>query len=175
MPRDPSPRPPRRRWGIGVLLGSGILVSFLDRVNLSAAAPQLAREFKLGPAELGILFSSFLWFYAVLQIPIGVVVDRLGVTRVGRWGALLWTAASAVTAFAGGFGGILAARMLLGIAEAPSFPAVSKATGHWFPRSERARATAIFDASAKFSNVIGVPLVAFVIERLGWRWAFGVT
>jgi len=175
MPRDPSPRPPRRRWGIGVLLGSGILVSFLDRVNLSAADPQLAREFKLGPAELGILFSSFLWFYAVLQIPIGVVVDRLGVTRVGRWGALLWTAASAVTAFAGGFGGILAARMLLGIAEAPSFPAVSKATGHWFPRSERARATAIFDASAKFSNVIGVPLVAFVIERLGWRWAFGVT
>ncbi len=171
-PRTPVPR---RRWGIGVLLGSGILVSFLDRVNLSAAAPQLAREFGLGPAQLGILFSSFLWFYAVLQIPVGVVVDRLGVTTVGRWGALLWTAASAATAFAGGFGGILAARVVLGIAEAPSFPAVSKATGHWFPRNERARATAIFDAAAKFSNVIGVPLVAFVVSRFGWRWAFGVT
>lgn len=150
-------------------------MSFLDRVNLSAAAPQLAKEFGLGPAQLGLLFSSFLWCYAFLQIPVGVVVDRLGVTRVGRWGALLWTAASAATAFAGGFGGILAARILLGIAEAPSFPAVSKATGHWFPRHERARATAMFDASAKFSNVIGVPLVAFIVVRWGWRWGFAVT
>jgi MFS family permease len=158
-----------------VLLGSGVLVSFLDRVSLSAAAPQLARELSLGPAELGILFSSFLWCYALLQVPIGVVVDRLGVTRVGRWGAFLWSAASLATAFAGGFAGILAARIVLGIAEAPSFPAVSKATGHWFPRRERARATSIFDASAKFSNVIGVPLVAFVVVRFGWRWGFGVT
>jgi len=175
MPQTPRPPVPRRRWGIGVLLGSGVLVSFLDRVSLSAAAPQLAREMSLGPAELGILFSSFLWCYALLQVPIGVVVDRLGVTRVGRWGAFLWSAASLATAFAGGFAGILAARIVLGIAEAPSFPAVSKATGHWFPRGERARATSIFDASAKFSNVIGVPLVAFVVVRFGWRWGFGLT
>jgi MFS family permease len=172
---QPHSRIPRRRWGIGVLLGSGILVSFLDRINLSVAAPQLQRDFGLGPVELGILFSAFYWPYALLQIPIGLVVDRLGVTRVGRWGALLWSVASAVTAVAGGFAGILAARMLLGTAEAPSFPVVSKATGHWFPRGERARATAIFDASAKFSNVIGVPLIAFAVVRLGWRWGFGIT
>jgi len=175
MPKDPRPALPRRRWGIGVLLGSGVLVSFLDRVSLSAAAPQLARELSLGPAELGILFSSFLWCYALMQVPVGIVVDRLGVTRVGRWGAFLWSVAAMATAFAGGFGGILAARIVLGIAEAPSFPAVSKATGHWFPRRERARATAIFDASAKFSNVIGIPLIAFVVVRFGWRWGFGLT
>jgi sugar phosphate permease len=173
---NPTDHPiPRRRWGIGALLGSGILVSFLDRINLSVAAPQLQRDLGLGPLELGILFSAFYWPYALLQIPIGLVVDRVGVTRIGRLGAVLWTVASAITAVAGGFGGILAARMLLGIAEAPSFPTVSKATGHWFPRSERARATAIFDASAKFSNVIGVPLVALVVVRLGWRWGFGIT
>jgi MFS family permease len=175
MPKDPRPALPRRRWGIGVLLGSGVLVSFLDRVSLSAAAPQLARELSLGPAELGILFSSFLWCYALMQVPVGIVVDRLGVTLVGRWGAFLWSVAAMATAFAGGFGGILAARIVLGIAEAPSFPAVSKATGHWFPRRERARATAIFDASAKFSNVIGIPLIAFVVVRFGWRWGFGLT
>ena len=164
-----------RRWGIGFLLGSGILVSFLDRINLSVAAPQLQREFGLGPVELGVLFSAFYWPYAVLQIPVGLFVDRMGATRVGRWGSLLWTLASAVTAVAGGFAGILAARMLLGVAEAPSFPVVSKATGHWFPRGERARATAIFDSAAKFSNVIGVPLIAFVVVSLGWRWGFAVT
>jgi MFS family permease len=158
-----------------VLLGSGVLVSFLDRINLSVAAPQLQQDFGLGPVELGFLFSAFLVPYAFLQIPVGLVVDRFGVTRIGRWGALLWTMASAVTALAGGFYGILAARMVLGVAEAPSFPVFSKATGHWFPRNERARATAIFDASAKFSNVIGVPLIAFVVVRFGWRWGFGIT
>ena len=56
--------------------------------------------------------------------------------------------------------------MLLGVAEAPAFPANSKATGYWFPRGERATATAIFDAAAKFSNVIGVPLVAFAVRHL---------
>jgi len=160
---------------MGALLGSGILVSFLDRINLSVAGPQLQRELGLDALQLGVLFSAFLWPYAALQIPIGLVVDKLGVTRMGRLGTLLWTLTSAITAVAGGYGGILAARMLLGVAEAPSFPTVSKATGHWFPRSERARATAIFDASAKFSNVIGVHLIAFVVLRLGWRWGFGIT
>jgi MFS family permease len=166
---------PRRRWGIGVLLGSGILVSFLDRINLSIAAPQLQKVFSLGPAEMGFLFSAYSWTYTALQIPIGLVVDRLGVTRVGRWGSLLWTIASAVTAIAGGYWGIVAARLLLGVAEAPSFPSVSKATGHWFPRGERARATAIFDASAKFSNVAGIPIIAFAVVRFGWRWGFAIT
>jgi MFS family permease len=175
VPAQPATHIPRRRWGIGVLLGTGVLISFLDRINLSVAAPQLQREFGLDPVDLGYLFSAFYWPYAILQIPIGLVVDRLGVTRVGRWGSLLWTIASAITAVAGGFAGIRAARMLLGVAEAPSFPVVSKATGHWFPRNERARATAIFDASAKFSNVVGVPLIAFVVVRFGWRWGFGVT
>jgi ACS family D-galactonate transporter-like MFS transporter len=175
MPTIPADPIPRRRWGIGVLLGSGILVSFLDRINLSVAAPQLQKVFDLGPADLGFLLSAYSWTYAALQIPMGLVVDRLGVTRVGRWGSLLWTVASGVTAVAGGYWGIVAARFLLGIAEAPSFPAVSKATGHWFPRSERARATAIFDASAKFSNVVGIPLIAYAVVRFGWRWGFAIT
>ena len=157
-----------------MLLGSGILVSFLDRINLSIAGPQLEKALNIGPDGLGFLLSAYLWTYTVLQVPIGLVVDRLGVTRVGRWGALLWTSTSAVTAVAGGFWGIVAARFLLGIAEAPSFPAVSKATGHWFPRSERARATSIFDAAAKFSNVLGIPVIAFAVVRFGWRWGFAI-
>jgi ACS family D-galactonate transporter-like MFS transporter len=166
---------PRRRWGVGVLLGSGILVSFLDRINLSVAAPQLQKVFDLGPVELGFLLSAYSWSYTVLQIPLGLVVDRLGVTRIGRWGSFLWTLSSAATAFAGGYWGIVAARFFLGIAEAPSFPVVSKATGHWFPRNERARATSIFDASAKVSNVVGIPVIAYAVVHYGWRWGFAIT
>lgn len=166
---------PGHRWTIGVLLGVGILINYFDRINLSVAAPQLQRDFGLTPSQLGLLFSGFFWSYALLQIPGGLLLDRFSVARIGRWGAFLWAVASALTALAGGFTGILAARILLGIAETPAFPASQKATGFWFPRAERARATAIFDSAAKFSNVIGVPVVAFAIVNLGWRWGFGIT
>jgi MFS family permease len=124
---------------------------------------------------VGLFLSAFFWSYALLQVPAGLLLDRHGPTRIGRWGACLWGIASTLTAFAGGFGGVFAARMLLGIAEAPGFPVSAKATGYWFPRRERAFATALFDAAAKFSNVIGVPLVAYVVVNAGWRWGFGVT
>ena len=168
-------RVPGRRWTIGILLGAGVLVNYIDRINLSVAAPQLQEAFNLSPEELGFLFSAFFWSYSLLQVPGGMVLDRFGVTRVGRWGAFLWAVASTITAIASGFGGILAARVLLGVAEAPAFPASQKATGYWFPTTERSRSTAIFDSAAKFSNVIGVPLVAFAIVNLGWRWGFGIT
>ena len=170
-----SVKVPRRRWAIGGLLGVGVLINYLDRINLSVAAPQLKAEFHLSSGEVGLLFSAFFWSYALLQIPAGLILDRFGVTRVGRWGAFLWSVASGVVVLCSGFGGIFAARMLLGVAEAPGFPGSAKATGYWFPRQERSFATSLFDAAAKFSNVIGVPLVAFVTVGYGWRWGFGLT
>ena len=168
-------RIPHRRWVIATLLGTGVLINYIDRINLSVAAPQLKVEFGLSSAEIGLLFSAFFWAYALLQIPAGLLLDRFGVTRIGRWGAFLWSIASGAIALVSGFGGIFAARALLGVAEAPGFPASAKATGYWFPRRERSVATSLFDGAAKFSNVIGVPLVAFVIVRFGWRWGFGIT
>src|SRR6195952_909440 len=172
---SPKAAVPRLRWGIGVLLGAGTLINYFDRINLSVAAPQLQHEFGLSDGEIGWLFSGFFWSYALLQIPTGMILDRFGVTSIMRVTAFLWSVTSAATALAGGFGGILAARVVLGFAEAPGFPANSKATGYWFPRNERAMATAIFDAAAKFANVIGVPLVALAVVQFGWRWGFGIT
>lgn len=166
---------PRRRWMIGGLLGTGVLINYIDRINLSVAAPQLKAQFHLSTGDMGLLFSAFFWSYALAQIPVGVILDRFGVTRVSRIGTFLWTLASMAVAFTSGFGGIFAARMVLGLAEAPGFPASAKATGYWFPRQERSVATAIFDAAAKFSNVIGVPMVAFVVVGFGWRWGFIMT
>ena len=143
-------RIPGRRWIIGVLLGVGILINYFDRINISVAAPQLQKEFGLTPVEMGFLFSAFFWSYSLLQVPGGMVLDRFGVTRVGRWGAFLWSVASAITAISSGFGAIFGSRILLGIAEAPAFPASQKATGYWFPRQERSRSTAIFDLPPSF-------------------------
>ncbi len=165
---------PRLRWRIGGLLGAGVLINYFDRISLSVAGPQLQETLGLSATDLGLLFSAFFWTYALSQIPAGMILDRWGVTRVGRWSTCLWGVASAITAVSSGFAGIFAARALLGLAEAPSFPANSKATGYWFPRKERASSTALFDAAAKFSNVIGVPLVALAVVYLGWRWGFGI-
>jgi D-galactonate transporter len=166
---------PKLRWRIGLLLGAGVLINYFDRINLSVAAPQLQKEFGLTDGDLGWLFSGFFWTYALLQIPTGLILDRFGVTTVTRVSAFLWSVTSAATALATGFGGILGARLILGAAEAPGFPASSKATGYWFPRQERALATSIFDAAAKFSNVIGVPLIALAVVHFGWRWGFAIT
>jgi MFS transporter, ACS family, D-galactonate transporter len=166
---------PKLRWGIGLLLGMGVLINYFDRISLSVAAPQLQLEFGLSEDQLGWLFSGFFWPYALLQIPTGIILDRFGVTLTNRLSTLFWSIAATATAFANGFGQMLAVRVLLGVAEAPNFPANSKATGFWFPRNERALATAIFDAGAKFANVIGVPLVALTVVTFGWRWGFGIT
>ena len=165
----------RLRWRIGGLLGVGVLINYFDRISISVAAPQLQATFGLSDGDLGLLLSAFFWSYALMQIPAGVLLDRFGVTRIGRWSAFLWAVASLLTACATGFAGIFLARLLLGVVESPNFPAYSKATGYWFPRAERALSTSLFDAAAKFSNVIGVPLIALAVVHLGWRWGFGLS
>jgi len=169
------PRVPNLRWGIALLLGFGVLVNYIDRVSLSVAGPSLQSELHIGPAEFGLLSSAFFWIYALLQIPVGIILDRFGVVVIVRVGALLWGIAALLTAVSNSFAHIFLARSFLGVAEAPAFPANAKATGYWFPKSERGLATALFDAAAKFSNVIGVPLVAWLIISFGWRYAFVAT
>lgn len=164
-----------RRWRIAVLLGIGVIINFFDRVNLSVAITPLKSEFGLSTVAIGYLLSTYSWTYVLLQLPSGPVLDRFGVKPVIRSSAFLWSVASFVTGLARGFAGIISARLLLGVAEAPTFPGNAKAIGVWFPRSERGLATAIFDASAKFASAIGIPLVAIVVHYWGWRASFIVT
>ncbi len=164
-----------RRWRIAVLLGVGVIVNFFDRVNLSVAITPLKSEFGLSTVALGYLLSTYSWTYVMLQLPSGPVLDRFGVKPVIRISALLWSVASFATGLARGFAAIVSARLLLGVAEAPTFPGNAKAIGVWFPRSERGLATAIFDSSAKFASAIGIPLVAVIVHYWGWRASFLAT
>jgi ACS family D-galactonate transporter-like MFS transporter len=168
-------RVPQRRWGIAILLGIGVLVNYFDRVNLSVARDALHSEFGLSTVAFGYLSSAFNWTYAALQLPMGVLLDRFGVRKLGRIGAILWSIASFGAAASPGTRTFFSMRLLLGIGEAPTFPAYSKATGYWFPRHERSLATAIFDAAGKFGPAIGVLFVGVLILRFGWRFSFAAT
>jgi MFS family permease len=163
---------PHRRWRIAILLGIGVLINFFDRVNISVAHDALRDAWGISALTFGVLSSAYNWTYALLQIPIGVMLDRWGVRRIGRVAAFLWSMASFASGLATGVGSFFAARLLLGIGEAPTFPANAKAVGYWFPERERSFATSINDAAAKFASAIGVPLLGLLLIGFGWRWSF---
>ena len=166
---------PRRRWRIAWLLGLGVLVNFFDRVNLTVAHSALVTTFGISTVTFGYLAGAYNWTYAVCQLPVGVLLDRFGIRRVGRASTLLWSVASFAAALSPSLGGIFAARLLLGVGEAPTFPANAKAIGKWFPLGERGFATSIFDAAAKFASAIGVPVIGIALLKIGWRWSFALT
>ncbi len=168
-------RVPQRRWRVAWLLSLGVLVNYFDRVNLSVSHAALYTAFGISDVTFGYLSGAYNWTYALCQLPIGVILDRFGVKRVGRISTFLWSLASFGAAITPGIGGFFAARLLLGVGEAPTFPANAKAVGHWFPTKERGLATAIFDASAKFSSAMGVPLIGMLLLRVGWRLSFAFT
>lgn len=171
-PIDSAAHAPHRRWRIAVLLGIGVLVNFFDRVNISVAYAALHSSWGITAVTFGYLASAYNWSYAALQVPIGVMLDRWGVRRIGRAAALLWSVASVASGLATGVYSFFAARLLLGIGEAPTFPANAKAVGSWFPERERSFATSLNDAAAKFASAIGVPILGVFVLRLGWRWSF---
>jgi len=166
---------PRRRWGIAFLLGFGVLVNYFDRVNLSVSQEALQNTFGISTVTFGYLLSTYSWTYAAFQLPSGLILDRFGVKLVGRIGTLMWSVASFAAAVSTGLAGFVGARLLLGVGEAPTFPANAKAIGYWFPAEERSLATAIFDSAAKFASALGVPALGLLLLRFGWRWSFAAT
>lgn len=150
-------------------------MNYFDRINLSVAQQALHAEFGITVVTFGYLLSAYSWTYALSQVPAGILLDRFGVRRIGRISTLVWSVACFGAAAATGVGGFLAARFALGIGEAPTFPANAKAIGYWFPKNERSFATSVFDAAAKFSSAIGIPIIGLALLHFGWRWTFGAT
>ncbi|MFY9855821.1 MAG: MFS transporter [Terracidiphilus sp.] len=166
---------PRRRWRIAWLLGLGVLVNYFDRVNLSVSHASLYTTFGVSDIAFGYLSGAYNWTYALCQLPIGVLLDKFGVRRIGRISTFIWSLASFGSAITPSLGGLFGTRLALGVGEAPTFPANAKAIGNWFPAKERSLATSMFDAAAKFASGIGVPLIGIVLLRVGWRWSFAFT
>ncbi|MEZ0118527.1 UNVERIFIED_ORG: ACS family D-galactonate transporter-like MFS transporter [Heyndrickxia coagulans] len=165
----------KHRWTIVFLIAVGVIVNYFDRTNMSIAMPLMQKEFDLTPGQVGIFLSAFAWSYAILQLPVGTLLDKIGVKWIARISTLIWTIACLLTAIASGWGLIIFSRILLGIGEAPYFPAAAKAVGQWVPRNERSKAIASYDAMSKLSNAIGTPLIAIIVTAWGWRGGFVAT
>src|SRR5580765_4875345 len=109
---SPNRKVPRRRCGIALLLGFGVLVNYFDRVNLSVSHDALQNAFGMTEVMFGILSSAYNWTYAVLQLPSGLLLDRFGVRRVGILSTIIWSIASFAAAISSGVGTLFASRLL---------------------------------------------------------------
>lgn len=165
----------RKRTTIAVILGVGILVNYFDRVNLSIAHDALQSTFGISDIAFGYLLGAYSWTYAAMQLPSGSLLDRFGVRSVLLVAITLWAIASGLAAVAPTIIILFAARFLLGVGEAPTFPACAKAIGLWFPQAERGVPTATFDAAAKLAIGLGTPILGLVLLHFGMRANFSVT
>lgn len=169
-----------RRFEVIALLFIMMIVNQGDRATLSIAGASVSHELGLSHAEMGWLFSAFAWAYMLLQLPGGLAIDRFGSVKVLGLAIIAWsvfTAAIGTVAIMPvglAFFAVFALRFMVGVAEAPCFPANSKIVSMWFPTAERGTATAIFNASQYFAAVVFTPLLAWISTRWGWPWIFYV-
>ncbi len=167
--------PQKKGRSIAILLGVGVLVNYFDRVNLTVAHDALENTFGISDVVFGYLLSSYSWTYASMQLPSGTLLDRFGVRKVMLVAIFVWAMASGLAAVAPTILLLFAARLLLGIGEAPAFPANAKAIGLWFQEEQRGIPTATFDAAAKLSIGLGTPILGLVLLRYGVRANFALT
>jgi ACS family glucarate transporter-like MFS transporter len=165
----------RKRFVIYLLLFAMTLINYFDRTVLSIAMPALIHVFDLTPVAVGYLLSSFIWSYAPLQLPAGMLLDRWG-TRATAWRCIgFWSAATALTGLSWSFTSLFVCRLMLGIGESPTFALSTRAIREWAPAKERAFATSIFTSGTAFGTAIGAVFIAWLVNAVGWRMAFVIS
>lgn len=163
---------PRLRWLMIALCFAATTINYVDRATIAVAAPFMAKDLNISPATLGFLLGAFFWTYAFMQLPFGLLVDRLGVRKSYSLAVLWWSVCTALTSLVQGAVSIFGLRLALGIGESGSYPSNTKVASLWFPKQERGLAAGIFDSGSRAGAAVSIPFVAFLIATLGWRLAF---
>ncbi len=163
------------RWTVVIWLLIGGIINYLDRANLSIAAPEMMKELGLTATDIGLLGTVFSWSYALMQLPSGWLIDRFGTKKVYTIALIWWSGATMLTGAVHKMSTFIMARVLLGVGEAPCFPTMAKITSYWFPKKERGLATGIWDSSSKWGPAIAPPLLVFLMVTFGWRALFYIT
>ena len=166
---------PKIRW---LMIGMCFLanaISYIDRANLAIAAPAIRAELGINAAEMGLVLSAFFWTYALMQLPAGWFIDRLGVRISLAFAVTWWSLFTMATGAARGVTQFIGARLMLGVGEAFSLPSFTRVAFNWFPRSERGMACGIFNSGSTTGSALSLPVVTALIVAVGWRGAFGVT
>ena len=166
--------PTRVRYWVIVFAVSLAVVTYIDRVAISFAAPFITHDLGLTSVQMGWTFGAFGWAYALFEIPGGWLGDRYGPRSVLMRIVLWWSFFTAATGWAFNFLSLIATRFLFGAGEAGCFPNLTKAFTTWLPKRERVRAQGIMWLSARWGGAFTPPLVALVMRYVGWRHGFEI-
>jgi MFS transporter, ACS family, D-galactonate transporter len=167
--------PTRRRYRIMGLLFVTVVINYLDRSNVSIAAPSLVDQFRLDPVQLGLVFSAFAWTYTPFQLPGGWLVDRVRPRVLYPIIILLWSLATLSLGLANGLVALIALRMAVGFFEVPTFLINNRIATMWFGEKERATCIAVYTAAQSVGLAFLTPLLAWLKVAFGWPAVFFFT
>src|SRR5919205_614008 len=165
---------PNLRWWIGGLLFASTVINYIDRQTLALLAPYLKLQYHWTNSDYANLAIAFRVAYSIGQSVFGRLMDRVGTRRGLTITVICYSVISMLTSTARGFYSFLSFRFLLGAGESANWPAATKAVSEWFPKRERALATALFDSGSSIGGAIAPFLVLWIYFRWGWRPAFAV-
>ena len=155
-----------------VLLVLSVAINYIDRGNLSVAAPRLSQELNIPADRLGALHSLFFLTYALFQIPSGLLVDRFNVNWVFAGGYALWSLATGMTGFASTYAALACLRLLLGVGESVAYPSYSKLIASTFAEHQRGLVNGLLDAGNKIGPALGTLAGGLIVSHMGWRPLF---
>jgi len=161
-----------KRFYIILFLFFNIVINYIDRVNLSIAAPVISKYFHWDAATMGWVFSAYLWTYTALLVHTGWLGDRIGVRRTAAISISVWSVAAMLTGAVTNFFWMILARLSLGVGESATFPMCNNVVRQWFTAEERGFATGLFHAGVFLSTAVATPVVAWTVLRYGWRASF---
>lgn len=165
---------PRLRWLIAALLFASTVINYVDRQTLSLLAPYLKVEYRWDNSDYANIVIAFRVAYSIGQAVFGKLMDRIGTRRGLSLTVAFYSLVSICTSFARGVRSLSVFRFLLGAAESANWPAATKAVSEWFPKQERALATAFFDSGSSIGGAIAPFIVLPIYFRWGWHAAFAV-
>jgi MFS transporter, ACS family, D-galactonate transporter len=154
------------------LLVVSVFINYVDRGNLSIAAPLLKNELGISASQLGVLLSAFFWTYTLLLFVCGWFVDRFDPSRVLALGYLIWSLSTAATGIVHGFAMLLLMRLFLGMGESVAFPCYSKILAQHLPEHYRGFANGVICAGMKLGPAGGTLGAGLLIANYGWRPVF---
>ncbi len=163
------------RYKLVGLLTAGSTINYADRVNISVAAPVMMATLGWNEAQFGMVFSSFLVGYTLLQIPGGVIADRWGACKLLAFACIGFSVFTALTPLGAlAFGLMLVIRFCIGVFESVSFPAYASLNSRWIPRSEYSRAQTLSLSGAYLGQTLSYPLTTWLVLTFSWPMAFYV-
>ncbi len=165
-------RPTRVRYIVLAFTVAVYMITYMDRVVISNAAPVIQKEFGFSLITMGWILASFRWAYALFQIPGGWFGDRIGPRRALAIIVVWWSAFTSLTAFAWSAASMMVIRFLFGVGEAGAFPIATRSLSRWMLPGERGFAQGITHAGSRLGAAMTPPLVVWIITRYNWRAAF---